>query len=260
MIRPQFGSPPHQLVFTSTELHTARQATSASASFAAPLTSTVTTRLVPSPSRTIIRAKANATSLTAAWNTAIDLASSVLFPAMPLASRITVSLVLMSPSTLIRLNDWFTAVARHCFSCRGAITASVVKNPSIVAMFGWIIPAPLAMPPIVIRLPPRVTRTAYSFEQESLVMIASAAGAPPLAEIMPSSFLMPAWILTLGRRTPMRPVEQTNTSSSSQPIRRATPAAIARAWIIPIGPVQALALPLLTMMARARSWFTWRML
>src|SRR5262249_5515031 len=53
-IRPQFGSPPHQLVRTSELLATARAAISASRPVLAFRTRTVTNRDTPSPSRTII--------------------------------------------------------------------------------------------------------------------------------------------------------------------------------------------------------------
>ena len=65
------------------------------------------------------------------------------------ASAIRQSLVEHSPSTVIALNvsraDSSSARRRSA----GGICASVVRKPSIVAMFGSIIPAPLAVPPTV---------------------------------------------------------------------------------------------------------------
>ena len=61
MILPQFGSPPLQLVLTSALLPTALAAASAWANDLAPVTRTVMTRLMPSPSRTIILANARQT-------------------------------------------------------------------------------------------------------------------------------------------------------------------------------------------------------
>ena len=52
--------------------------------------------------------------------------------------------------------------------------------------------------------------------------------------------------------TPMTPVEATSTSSASQPRARAVSAVISSATLCPASPVQALAQPLLTTMARAR--------
>ncbi len=60
----------------------------------------------------------------------------------------------------------------------GSIVASVVKKASIVAMFGAIMPAPLAMPPIVQGAPPSVSSTEASFGLVSVVMMARAASAP----------------------------------------------------------------------------------
>src|SRR5881275_1720555 len=70
MMRPQLGSPPFQLVFTSALFATARAAASASAKFRAPWTRTVTKRDTPSPSRTIIFASSRQTWLRTDWNIA----------------------------------------------------------------------------------------------------------------------------------------------------------------------------------------------
>src|SRR5258706_284608 len=67
-MRPQFGSPPHQLVFTNELLATARAAASASPNDRAPETRTVTKRETPSPSRTIIFASSRQTWFSADWN------------------------------------------------------------------------------------------------------------------------------------------------------------------------------------------------
>ena len=56
MMRPQFGSPPAHEVLISSDFATASAASLASCAFAAPFTTTSTTRVIPSPSSTIIRA------------------------------------------------------------------------------------------------------------------------------------------------------------------------------------------------------------
>ena len=67
--------------------------------------------------------------------------------------------------------------ARSSSGCGTA--ASVVTNPSIVAIIGSIIPEPLAMPPIVMSRPPSsATCAAASFGNGSVVMIARAASDP----------------------------------------------------------------------------------
>ena len=70
-------------------------------------------------------------------------------PAAPLASRRHVSFVEVSPSTVTQLK--VLSVTRESAGCRSAAStgASVVRNASSVAMSGWIIPAPFAMPPTV---------------------------------------------------------------------------------------------------------------
>ena len=70
-------------------------------------------------------------------------------------------------------------VARAIIVNSGCATAaSVVTNPSIVAIIGSIMPEPLAMPPMPIVRPPIVIRPAASFGKGSVVMMARAA-APP---------------------------------------------------------------------------------
>src|SRR5438552_6195422 len=67
-MRPQFGSPPHQLVLTNELFATARAAASASPKDLPPETRTVTMRETPSPSRTIILANSRQTWFSADWN------------------------------------------------------------------------------------------------------------------------------------------------------------------------------------------------
>ena len=70
-------------------------------------------------------------------------------PEAPLANRNTLSLVLVSPSTLMQLNVSSTAAFSARFSISGWIAASVVRTAIMVAMSGWIIPAPFAIPAIM---------------------------------------------------------------------------------------------------------------
>ena len=75
------------------------------------------------------------------------------FFAFPLARIVTQSLVLLSPSTVIRLNDRFVASFKAIFRVFASMTASVNKNPSMVAILGWIMPEPLVIPPIEMFFP-----------------------------------------------------------------------------------------------------------
>ena len=83
----------------------------ASPSLAAPLTSTSSSTVAPSPSITIWRDRSAHTSLRAEANSrSVCRVRSI--PLAPLASRITASLVEQSPSTEMRLKLSFTARLR----------------------------------------------------------------------------------------------------------------------------------------------------
>ena len=140
--------------------------------------------VAPSPSAACWRARSRATASTAAASLAAagESARTGAAGEAPDARRNTVSFVLVSPSTL----SWFhvRAAAGRRMSRRtdGSTTASVRTIDSMVAIRGWIIPTPFAMP---------VTRTATgppstsgsetpaeaTFGRESVVRMASAVAA-----------------------------------------------------------------------------------
>src|SRR5258708_2592518 len=137
-MRPQLGSSPCSAALTRLEPTTARAAARASASLAAPVTSTWSSFEAPSPSAAILRARSvhTASSASANRSASADDASSVGAPDRPLASRKHESLVLVSPSTVIMLKVRSTtrlSVARAKTLSR---FASVPTNASIVAMLG----------------------------------------------------------------------------------------------------------------------------
>jgi hypothetical protein len=150
---------------------------SASDTVAAPETVTVTSLVAPSPSRAIIRASSPATAWMASCTSAkagVPMEIS-LPPAAPDASRTHMSFVDVSMSTVTRLKVNSTACRRavsHAPLVRGA---SVVMTASIVAIFGAIMPLPLAMPPTVMRRPSTSSDSAVCFAKVSVVMIAVAA-------------------------------------------------------------------------------------
>lgn len=81
------------------------------------------------------------------------------------SSNRAVSLVEVSPSTVIWLNDACTArftSGRHTSAATGA---SHVTTESIVAMFGWIIPEPLHMPPTRTGRPPTEASSAAAWAE-----------------------------------------------------------------------------------------------
>src|SRR5439155_1191922 len=148
----------------------------------APRTITSTTRVAPSPSRTTRRAISASTPVTARVNAACwrDPAAIRAFPAAPLASRITVSFVLISSSTVIALSVGWTASRSDARRTRAGTAASVTTNTRSVAMSGAIMPAPLPSAATVTRRPPRRNVSTAVFGKASVVVIASAAcGKPP---------------------------------------------------------------------------------
>ena len=85
------------------------------------------------------------------------------------------SLVEVSPSTVTRLNEPSASSSASCCISDGSIRASVAMNPSIVAMLGRIIPAPLLIPVIVTSTPSIFTRWLKALGTVSVVMMPSAA-------------------------------------------------------------------------------------
>src|SRR5213594_635404 len=117
-------------------------------------------------------------------------------------------------------------------------------------MFGWIMPEPLAMPPTVMVRPPSVSVATTILTVVSVVMMARAASSPPSRRNWLASAGIAASIRAMGNGFPITPVEATKTSSGRKRSAFAVTAAIFTASAYPWRPVQALALPLFTRMAR----------
>jgi len=121
----------------------------------------------------------------------------------------------------------------------------------MVAMFGWIIPAPLAIPQIEISvLPIRHFPRTILGNRSVVIMASSASGIPsPVSpRISPGTA---ARIFFTGSGSPMTPVEFTKTRSSWIRSRSETARETARASRMPPAPVAALAMPLLVTIAWA---------
>ncbi len=119
----------------------------------------------------------------------------------------------------------------------------------MVARFGWIMPEPLATPPMVKLFGPLCTVTATSFGIVSVVMIACSNSCPPSAFV--TIFFIAARMDGIGRLTPITPVLAISTSSGLAPITLAASADISMASENPCSPVLALAQPLLATIAFA---------
>jgi len=103
----------------------ARDHEEGAAAVRAPVTDRRTTRVAPSPSRTIIRARSSSSDRSAARNAARSFPASGGKPQAPLAKRAAVSLVLVSPSTTMRLNVASAASRSRSRASAGARAASV---------------------------------------------------------------------------------------------------------------------------------------
>ena len=119
-----------------------------------------------------------------------------------------------------------------------------------VTSCGPIMPEPLAIPPMAMVAPFDSSCTAQVFGTRSVVRIACAAAAPPSSDKAAAAASIPAETVSIGRCSPMTPVDDTRISSVDSPSAAAACPAIAAASSRPRCPVQALALPLLTTTAR----------
>ena len=175
------------------------------------------------------------------------------WPARWVATTMKESLVLVSPSMLMRLKDASAASATSaCIKC-GAITASVATKPSMVAMFGRIMPAPLEMPVTVTVRPPICTWREAALGSVSVVMMPCAASsqASPFSAAMAAG--KPASMRSMGRVSMITPVENGSTWVLRKFISAARLSQLRRARMRPSSPVPALALPVLMSSARIAS-------
>src|SRR5580704_19184011 len=117
-------------------------------------------------------------------------------------------------------------------------------------MSGPIIPEPLQNPLSRTVAPSIVAVAVAPFGKVSVVMIARAASSQAVAESKGTSFGRAAETRSAGGGSPMTPVEAMNTSFGSQPRRPAAVAAVDSTTCRPARPVNTLALPELTTIAR----------
>jgi hypothetical protein len=127
---PQLASPPDMAAFVRDDAMTALAMVSAFSSLAAFFTVQDISLEAPSPSLASSLAKYTQTLSRASTKISYssDPSQNLAFPAMPLAKTQAMSLVDVSPSTLMRLKDLFTQY-RHAFSksSRSIFTSVVMK-------------------------------------------------------------------------------------------------------------------------------------
>ena len=140
----------------------------------------------------------------------------------PVLSSKKVSLVDVSPSTVMRLK--LASATRRTQVCNssGAILASVAIMPSMVAMLGRIMPAPLEMPVITTSPPGSFTRRDTALGSVSVVMMASAASAQCAGARSATASGTPAVMRSTGRCSRITPVDIGSTVSAGTPSAAAT--------------------------------------
>mmetsp|Transcript_13477 Transcript_13477/g.57033 ORF Transcript_13477/g.57033 Transcript_13477/m.57033 type:complete len:277 (+) Transcript_13477:295-1125(+) len=249
--RPQLGSCPKIADFASDDDTTDLAMARASSMDCAPSTLHSMRQVAPSPSHAMDLAIPTHTAVSAAssFSASGDPARIASPPAAPDARPTTQSLVLVSPSTEIWLNELCAARLTMALQHSGSTTASHVTTPNMVAMFGWIMPLPLPMPPTRTFFPPRMpppprsTSTASVLRTRSVVQMAVAAAyAASLVDLrLAASAGTAPMSSSISMRLPMTPVDWSNTSSASHPRASATVAAERTASSMPSTPVAALA-------------------
>ena len=156
------------------------------------------------------------------------------------------SLVDVSPSIVMQLNDASAASFTILSNSTCGTFASQATNPSMVAIFGRIMPAPLEIPVSVTFLPEIVIVRDAAFGSVSVVMMDCAA----LNQLFSVRFAMasgkPATNLSTGRGSRITPVENGSTCDASQPKSLASASQVACAFAIPASPVPAFAFPVFT--------------
>ena len=160
------------------------------------------------------------------------------------------SLVEVSPSMVMRLNDPSANCLASSGNKAGSMHASVATKPSMVAMFGRIMPAPLLMPVMLTVRAPNCTCTLAALGTVSVVMMPSAALAQWAACASANAAGNPATMRSTGSGSMITPVENGRICSAVQFSKLASAAQVWFAWARPGAPVPALALPVLMTKAR----------
>jgi hypothetical protein len=168
-----------------------------------------------------------------------------------------VSLVLVSPSTLIWFHVRWTIGDSNPWSVAGATLASVRMTLSIVAMRGWIMPTPLATPETVTVTGP-LGPAISSVVVASLIFVSVVIMAPATAS-RPAS-VAARWARggssrcgpSMGKRTPMTPVDTARVRSGSVTSSDASVLQTSAWSVSPSMPVAALAEPDVATIASAQ--------
>ena len=170
--------------------------------------------VAPSPSRTMACASCRATPIRAsfsAWPSTESSAVTGALAALFVAMTMNESLVDVSPSMVTRLNEPSASSNASCFITAWSTFASVARKPSMVAMLGRIMPAPLLMPVIVTSTPPTMALALAALGTVSVVMMPSAARAQCAGCASAMAAGRPATMRSTGSGSMMTPVENGST-------------------------------------------------
>jgi len=143
----------------------------------------------------------------------------------------------VSPSTVAPLNETSATSRASGASSSRASGASVATNASMVAMSGWIMPAPLAMPVTVTGAPSMSTRRDAALCTVSVVMMPRAAAIQPSARAAARAAGSAATSRLIGSGSMITPVENGSTSAGAQSSSCATATHVACAAVAPDSPV-----------------------
>src|SRR5258708_33542816 len=110
----------------------------------------------------------------------------------------------------------------------------------IVAMFGWIIPDLLHIPPRRTDFPPTSISSSAVLGTRSVVMIARAAAAPPSGLRLPHASAIPGLIASIGALPPRTACAPTTPPTPRRPSHAAENLALSRASLYPPAPGEAL--------------------
>ena len=132
------------------------------------------------------------------------------------------SFVDVQPSESMRLNDFSTADLKQSIANSGSTIASVITTESIVAKDGASIPAPFAIP--AKETPFCSRKEIFGFESVVIIAVATSTSDDSLKDLVANS--IPVSRLSIGNRTPIKPVEQTITSAAETPTVSATFSAV----------------------------------
>ena len=135
----------------------------------------------------------------------------------PVAASIKQSLVDVSPSTLMRLKLRSASFLVRTGIRWGATFALQATNASMVAISGFIMPEPLAIPVMTTSPVDRVTRRLTSLATVSVVMMAVAAASQPSGFSSTVDFCAACCNSGTFKRSPITPVEKGCTWVASTP-------------------------------------------